>query len=387
MLENMKNLIKTALVSVSSPVIPKENIWIFSSVNNRKFNYNSRYLFEYVKENLTGITPRFVINDEEEREALSKLYGEEFFIESNSKEGIRKVLEGGVWFTSAGLPVYGIGLGRKRTIINLWHGVPLKKIALLENQASWFYKLYFKWIFSSNYTAILTTSKELIPIMAKSFGVESSKIKVWGQPRNDLLFKKIDRNKMLEELYQIDFPVEHVVLYAPTYREFGQTRLFPFEDFDLEKLKGFLAEHRIMLLIRYHLEEQHGECLESQWIRTVNEDKVLDIMEILAGFDGVITDYSSIYIDYLLTEKPLLFLPYDLEEYEQKRGMNFRYMDVTPGPKPVTMDGFMKELFKLLTDTSYYKEERHKGNLFFNQINEPCSDKICKIIMKEMRNQ
>ena len=119
----------------------------------------------------------------------------------------------------------------------------------------------------------------------------------------------------------------------------------------------------------------------------MNEDKVLDSMEILAGFDGVITDYSSIYIDYLLTEKPLLFLPYDLEEYEQKRGMNFRYMDVTPGPKPVTMDGFMKELFKLLTDTSYYKEERHKGNLFFNQINEPCSDKICKIIMKEMRNQ
>lgn len=387
MVENMKNLIKTALVSVSSPVIPKENIWIFSSVDNRKFNYNSRYLFEYVKDNLTGITPRFVINDEEEREALSKLYGDEFFIESHSKEGIRKVLEGGVWFTSAGLPVYGIGLGRKRKIINLWHGVPLKKIALLENQASWFYKLYFKWIFSSNYTAILTTSKELIPIMAKSFGVDSSKIKVWGQPRNDLLFKEIDRNKILKELYQIDFPVEHVILYAPTYREFGQTRLFPFEDFDLDKLKEFLAEHKIMLLIRYHLEEQHGECLESQWIRTVNEDKVLDIMEILAGFDGVITDYSSIYIDYLLTEKPLLFLPYDLDEYEQKRGMNFHYMDVTPGPKPVTMDEFMKEFLKLLTDPSYYKEERHKGNLFFNQINEPCSDKICKIIMKEMRNQ
>lgn len=387
MLDNIKNLVRTTWVRMRTSIVPKDNIWIFSSVDNRKYNYNSKYLFEYVKKNLPEITPRYVINDDEERATLSHIYGDEFFIESYSVEGIKKVLEGGVWFTSAGLPVYGFRLGKKRKIVNLWHGVPLKKIALLENQASWFKRLYFKSIFSANYDSIYTTSETLIPIMAKSFGVGRDCIKVMGQPRNDLLFQEIDRQDMLKRLYGIDFLVNHVILYAPTYREFGDTKLFPFEDFDIKVLNDFLERHKIMLLIRYHLEEQQVECLESRWIRTVNEDKVLDIMEILSGFDGVITDYSSIYIDYLLLERPVVFLPYDFYEYERKRGMNFVYEEVTPGPKPTTMKEFMKEVERLFTDSSYYKEARHKGNMFFNGIQEPCSDRICKIIMKEMRKQ
>ena len=43
-----------------------------------------------------------------------------------------RALGAGVWFTSAGLPVYATGLRKGRMIVNLWHGVPLKKIALLD---------------------------------------------------------------------------------------------------------------------------------------------------------------------------------------------------------------------------------------------------------------
>lgn len=387
MLQNTKNLLKTTWVRWSSSITPKKEIWIFSSVDNRKFNYNSRYLFEYVKEHFPEITPRFVMNDDQEREKLSRQYGEEYFIESQTREGIQKVLEGGVWFTSAGLPVYGMGLGKNREIINLWHGVPLKKIVLLENQVSFLKKFYFKKIFSENYSAILTTSKELLPVMAESFGVEEERIKVWGQPRNDLLFVKQERQEVLAKLYGIEFPVKHLLLYAPTYREYGRTRLFPFEDFDQEKLEHFLEKQGIMLLIRCHLEEQGTQCQEGRWIRTVNEDKILDIMEILSAFDGVITDYSSIYIDYLLMERPVLFLPYDLEEYRTKRGMNFSYEEVTPGPKPQTMKEFMEEIDRLLTEEDYFKEERHRANLFFNEIQEPCCNTISKLLLREMETK
>lgn len=223
--------------------------------------------------------------------------------------------------------------------------------------------------------------------MAESFGTSDEIIKVWGQPRNDLLFQKIDRQRILKELYGEEFPIKHLVLYAPTYREYGQTRLFPFEDFNQEALNDFLERHGILLLIRYHLEEQEQGCLEGKWIRTVNEDRVLDIMEILSAFDGVITDYSSIYIDFLLMEKPLIFLPYDQKEYEKRRGMNFPYEKVTPGPKPGTMKAFMEEMLKLLEDSSYYQEERHRMNEYFNEIQEPCAAMICETILKEMRNE
>lgn len=128
----IRNLCMTQLVRMKKIKEPDMYTWIFSSVDNCYYNYNSRYLFEYVKEHLPQITPIFVINEEGLRRELSKKYGEQYFIETESKEGIRRVLEAGVWFTSAGLPVYGPRLGRNRLIINLWHGVPLKKIALMD---------------------------------------------------------------------------------------------------------------------------------------------------------------------------------------------------------------------------------------------------------------
>ena len=123
-----KNLLFTACLEHFGQIRPDSHIWLFSSTDNSHYNYNSRYLFEYVKENLPEITPLFVINDPELRNSLSSKYGKQYFIETESIQGIRQALSAGVWFTSAGLPAYGTGLHKKRLIINLWHGVPLKKI-------------------------------------------------------------------------------------------------------------------------------------------------------------------------------------------------------------------------------------------------------------------
>ena len=122
-----KNLLFTACLEHFGQIRPDSHIWLFSSTDNSHYNYNSRYLFEYVKENLPEITPLFVINDPELRNSLSSKYGKQYFIETESIQGIRQALSAGVWFTSAGLPAYGTGLHKKRLIINLWHGVPLKK--------------------------------------------------------------------------------------------------------------------------------------------------------------------------------------------------------------------------------------------------------------------
>ena len=102
----LKSLLKAELVSLRVTKKPDPGIWIFSSTDNAHYNYNSRYLFEYVKDNLPKITPYFVINDEKLRKKLGDKYGEQYFIETCSVEGMKKALSAGVWFTSAGLPVY-----------------------------------------------------------------------------------------------------------------------------------------------------------------------------------------------------------------------------------------------------------------------------------------
>lgn len=384
----IKNLCMTQLVRMKKTKKPDMYTWVFSSVDNCYYNYNSKYLFEYVKEHLPQITPLFVINEENLRRELSEQYGKEYFIETESKEGIRRVLEAGVWFTSAGLPVYGTGLGKNRLIVNLWHGVPLKKIALMDPNLKKAARIYFKKIFSENYTWILTTSRELVPVMAKSFQISEDRLRVWGQPRNDCIFAPPDRKQILEGIYS-DLPeYKKVVLYAPTFRDYGNTRLFPFEDFDKKVFEDFLEQEKILLLLRLHIKEAAAaDAYVSSRIRRFGSEEAGDVTGMLGMFDLLITDYSSIYIDYLLTDKPLMFLPYDRERYLDGRGMNFDYDEVTPGPKPETMKEFMMEIKEFMNGEDSWKKERDRVNLKFNEVKEPCSSNICNQVLLEIKKR
>ncbi len=384
----IKNLCMTQLVRMKKTKKPDMYTWVFSSVDNCYYNYNSKYLFEYVKEHLPQITPLFVINEENLRRELSEQYGKEYFIETESKEGIRRVLEAGVWFTSAGLPVYGTGLGKNRLIVNLWHGVPLKKIALMDPNLKKAARIYFKKIFSENYTWILTTSRELVPVMAKSFQVSEDRLRVWGQPRNDCIFAPPDRKQILEDVYP-DLPeYKKVVLYAPTFRDYGNTRLFPFEDFDKKVFEDFLEQEKILLLLRLHIKEAAAaDAYVSSRIRRFGSEEAGDVTGMLGMFDLLITDYSSIYIDYLLTDKPLMFLPYDRERYLDGRGMNFDYDEVTPGPKPETMKEFMMEIKEFMNGEDSWKKERDRVNLKFNEVKEPCASNICNQVLLEIKKR
>lgn len=380
-----KNLLMTEVLKHTGAGRPDMHTWIFSSVDNCHYNYNSRYLFEYVKEHIPEVTPYFVINDEHLRKELSDRYGETYFIETNTAKGIQKVLSAGVWFTSAGLPVYGTGLKKNRMIINLWHGVPLKKIALLDPNLNPWSRFYFRKIFSENYSCIVTTSKALIPVMAKSFCVPEKKIKVWGQPRNDQIFSPIDRKEYLESVCGRLPEYEKVVLYAPTFRDYGPTRLFPFPDFDQMALEEFLNRKKMLLFIRTHIKEKSGaQAYLTQRVRYLGEEAAEDVTGVLGIFDLLVTDYSSIYIDYLLTEKPIVFLPYDKEQYLEGRGMNFGYDEVTPGPKPETMKEFLKELEALTEekDGGIWEKERKRVNGLFNEVRHPCCKEICSRVLK-----
>ena len=109
MLNKVISLIKTICVRLAFRGEPSPECWVFSSVHNRTFNYNSSYLFLYVKDHCPDIHPYYVMNDEKKRKELEDKYGKEYFIETNSFAGIRKVLNCKVWFTSTAPPLYGVG--------------------------------------------------------------------------------------------------------------------------------------------------------------------------------------------------------------------------------------------------------------------------------------
>lgn len=407
MLDKIINLIKTVFARLTFRGTPSPECWVFSSVHNKAFNYNSGYLFLYVKKHCPQIHPYYVMNDEAERKKLEERYGKGYFIDTSTMEGIRKVLSCKVWFTSTAPPLYGVGFRKKYTIINLWHGVPLKKIGMEQENLSWITRKYYKYLFADNYEAVLTTSQKLVPVMSRSFLVEPERVKVWGQPRNDKLFQVQDGHCVMRRIYEEIPEFEKVILYAPTFRDHEPTRLFPFEEFSTEtaddiretgnnskfqravsELLDFLEKNHLFLCIRMHLYDRTDyrwlERLDhpGSRIRFLNEDRAEDIMEVLNIFDLLITDYSSIYIDYLLTGRPIVFLPYDKEEYLRERGMNFDYDSITPGPKPKTFKEFLNSVYDLLYNHDSYVQHRADTNNFYNEVQEPCCKEICENVKR-----
>lgn len=382
MLNKIINMIQSQLYKEKG--LLDYHTWIFSSVGNCNFNYNSKYLFLYVQKNLPQIRPRFVMNDAAKRSQLEKEYGTEYFLDGTTKDGLKQILKAGVWFTSAGLPAYEWSGDARRIVVNLWHGIPLKKIALLEEHASSFQKLYFRRIFSKKYSYVLTTSTHLVSVMAKSLGVEEKIVKVWGQPRNDVIMKGRQKEELFDFL-NIQGQDTKLVLYAPTYRDHGTTRLFPFEDYQKQELEEFLQEKKIHICIRMHLEETiEKEKYLSKNLHFVNEDVIDDIAQWMGCFDLLITDYSSIYLDYLLLDKPMIFLPYDKEEYLKDRGMNYSYDEVTPGAKPETQKQLLINIEDSLFGEDRYRTQRRECNAYFNQVTGPCCAYICQQILQEI---
>ena len=211
----------------------------------------------------------------------------------------------------------------------------------------------------------------------------------------DKLFEKINVREQMQKIFQKEKLPEFdsLLLYAPTFRDDGETRLFPFEEFHgenrgraVEQLQNFLEKNQCIMCIRMHLYEKEGhEWLKAldrpgSRIRFLNEDRIEDIMEVLVMFDLLITDYSSIYIDYLLLERPILFLPYDREAYLKTRGFNFDYDEVTPGPKPKSYAEFLNSIEGLLYNEMNYVENRKKIERKFNKIQKPCSEDICRMV-------
>ncbi len=342
---------------------------VFCSSYTTKFQFNSRYLFLYFLKNYKDWKVEFVINDEELRKSLVHEYGPHF-IETNSLKGKFHALKAGVWVPSTlETPVSGLFLSFRRLVYHVGHGVPFKHFGNNENQMSLVKKIYIQLI-KTNFSYLLSNNEAFIPVMAGYIDVPESKIVVNGLPRNDLMHIE----KSLDLIKKVDPELPECrksVLYAPTWRAYAELKFFPFDDLDPQTLEAFLEENKIVIFLRPHPSYAGllpPEIQKIKRIRMLDASKVPEIMEVLTVFDLLVTDYSSMFIDWLITEKPMAFLPYDLEEYAEKIGFSVPFEEYTPGPKILTQSEFISEIGRLLSDSSYYVEERVKMNRWFNPV-------------------
>ncbi|UQY42862.1 CDP-glycerol glycerophosphotransferase family protein [Mixta hanseatica] len=261
-----------------------------------------------------------------------------------------------------------------QTYISLWHGMPLKKICYLgefDHQGMEDYSSYR-----------IATSEVMRAIIAACFREKANNVYITGQPRNDFLYDKT----LAKERFEFLLSGKTRVFYVPTFRENQEANMYSdgdsiknnnflrVQDFDLYALDRFLQQNNCQLFIKLHPYEENTylDLQLSENIRIIKSEELrsndLDINHLLAHMDMLITDYSSVYFDYMLLDKPICFLTPDLDAYSKSRG-GFALEPVDywmPGYHCSTQRELLNEIETLLAGNDRYAGHRSCVNAIIN---------------------
>lgn len=205
-----------------------------------------------------------------------------------------------------------------------------------------------------------------------------------GFPRNDQLFDVPTSVREGWDSFLGGESYETVVLYAPTRRrhheyETDNVDLFPFDDFELDRLSSILERHDALLLLRLHPSDARAVSGDNEIYETRHEHETLqefvdklcsldrvrsaaafgDTNEVLQFTDILLTDYSTVYHTFLLLDRPILFFPYDYEEFQSSFGFKYDYDGLCPGPAIDSFDEFCGYLDELAAGTDPHQGQRH----------------------------
>jgi len=255
----------------------------------------------------------------------------------------------------------------------------LKKIGNLEEQK--------KHIDYNFFSYILATSDVFAEIMKNAFSCKENQIIICGHPRNDFLFNPIE--KYINDSRQ-------TVLWLPTHRNdegkkgsklknVDSIPLFTNHD-NMRQLNDYLKKLNIQLIIKIHPSQNFDYSVYKTyenidiWTEDQFRKKSFNLYELLGSADALITDYSSVYFDYLLLDRPIAFTLDDMELYSGERGFVFdnpeKYM---PGKKIKNKEQFLSFLIDVTEGKDNYKKDREKVN---NIANYYTDGRNCERILK-----
>ncbi|RGE39713.1 glycosyltransferase [Comamonas testosteroni] len=263
------------------------------------------------------------------------------FVAKESQLYLRFLATAGWLINNSTFPSYFIRRKEQR-YLNTWHGTPLKTLGKDIRGNFMEHKNTARNLLHA--THVLSPNPHTSWVLIDRYDIEAiyqGQLAQTGYPRNDLLINATEVQKAgFKEKLGLKTTAKPLVLYAPTWRgilghpELDSKKLI----FDLQVLQ----QKDCQIIFRGHYFSEKA-LAEAGLDHVLVAPQSIDTSELLAITDVLITDYSSIFFDYLSTGKPILFYTYDLEQYCQERGLYFG-MDEMPGPNCQTLEQLGAEL-------------------------------------------
>ncbi|MBU1002513.1 MAG: CDP-glycerol glycerophosphotransferase family protein [Proteobacteria bacterium] len=346
------------LVQLAARTTRRPDLAVFPGRSEGRFIDNGKYAFLHCHRHLPELDCHFLTTDPREARKLRErglpalLFGQGNSLEVLLEAGL--VISDDFWWKNH--PEIWAALHPARTI-QIWHGIPLKAIGLPEINSSVNMtpeKASHLTFGYTGYDSVVSTSPFFTQhAFRPAFGAED--FPELGYPRNDALLRRHDALDMINvdtalyaQLVKRRKQGSSVVFYMPTFRDLGNN---PFQDgaMRLEAMDAFAREHDVLFVLKFHpyIDIDAPRLPETILLA----DSKSDAYPLLSLCDVLVTDYSSVFFDFLLLDRPMIFYPYDYEDYTTKnRELLFDYDEMIPGPRVDSEAALYAQILSAIAD-------------------------------------
>jgi CDP-glycerol glycerophosphotransferase (TagB/SpsB family) len=266
----------------------------------------------------------------------------------DSRRGFALTLRAGLVAVTHGFGDVNRFATRGAFAVQLWHGIPLKRIQLDSDVTfSGRFPRLLRWGYRRRSAAIdlVPAASELSAARLRTaFGLPAERVVVTGDPRDDVLATTTPASA--REALGLD---GFTVLYAPTWRDGDEDPTVPSEA-EWDAIDAWLRDRGATLVVRPHphsVGEYAAGVARCERVRMLDSTVLVDVTPALPAFDALVTDYSSIAFDFALTGGAIAFLAPDAESYAKSRGLYEPYENFSGGLEVSTWAELLERLENL----------------------------------------
>lgn len=372
------------------------NLWVFGEWFGNRCCDNSLYFANHIARNHPEIQAFWVCKREADTSLLDPTVTR---LEMDSEAATDILRRAGVAVMNQGFVDFSAN-GSMDCVgaltVNLWHGVPWKNIGMdIHARDSALRKLYAAMACKMQTAKLyLALSDEFARILKSAYFVSADRAILAGYPRNSPFYQdasaKMGREKVLAALKKHGKVTDDVkiITYMPTFRDKTE-RVFSFTQLqDDPEILALLEKHNAVIVQKAHFvsDQRTGgaENTEHSRILSLNE---LGATELMTGTDVLITDYSSCFFDFLLTDRPIIHYLYDYAYYSgEDRGLYYKPEDVTCGDVAADVREVLTALDENLTNPAKNASLRQiRRQKFMTYESEDSCETIFRAICQRLK--
>lgn len=323
------------LFKLASYLPVKKNVIMFESFYGKQYSDNPRAIYEYMSVH----NPDYILYWSAHKDYLTIF--EKYQVPHIKRFSIKWLFymaRAQYWVSNSRLPLW-LPKPKHTTYIQTWHGTPLKKLAIDVREAhvpgtntKKYKEDYIKEAEKWDY--LISPNHYSTKIFRRAFQFEQIMLEC-GYPRNDFLLNYHEEQSITQIKKKLDLPThKKIILYAPTWRDnqFYDVGRYKFSvHLDLLKMKEALGDDYVVVLRTHYLVAENIDIADFDGF-VYDFSHREDIRELYVVADILITDYSSVFFDFAILKRPMIFFVYDIEEYRDNlRGFYFDFEKKAPG--------------------------------------------------------